>query len=68
MSAGHAGVLDRGERRNLYSERPEASERLEAQAAAYLEAAKSPWGAEPDQTDLNDLQLNQLRALGYVIK
>ena len=59
---------DRGERRNLYGERLEASERLEAQATAYLGAAESPWGAEPDHAEIDELQLNQLRALGYVIK
>ena len=34
------------------------------QAEGYL-AAEPPWGADTRKLDLNEIQLNQLRALGY---
>jgi len=29
---------------------------------------KPPWGVTPQDVKLNEMELNQLRALGYVIK
>jgi choline-sulfatase len=56
------------ESRNLAQERPDAAAPLRALASDYLEAAKSPWGAEPDEVKLDHMRLEQLRALGYVIR
>ncbi len=43
-------------------------ERLQAKVDAYLANAKSPWGAPPIEVELDEMKLEQLRALGYVIK
>ena len=33
----------------------------------YAKDAKSPWGERPREVELDELRLNHLRALGYVI-
>ncbi|MDJ0849240.1 MAG: sulfatase [Myxococcota bacterium] len=59
---------DPAEKTNLYDpEDPEAT-RLEGLARRYYEEAENPWGVEPKQVELDELRLNQLRALGYVIR
>ena len=51
------------ERRNFLSEEPAVSERLRGAAERYL-ASEPPWGETPT-LELDEVQLNQLRALGY---
>lgn len=43
---------------------PETSEHLRKLAEAYLQAGEPPWG-ETQSVEVDEMQLNQLRALGY---
>ncbi len=56
---------DAGELRNVIGENPEVAERLAAVAESYLESGP-PW-AEVPTLELDEVQLNQLRALGYAV-
>jgi hypothetical protein len=49
-------------------EAPPGMEPLRAAADAYLSNARSPWGKGPKEVELDAMKLEQLRALGYVIK
>jgi arylsulfatase A-like enzyme len=55
------------ELRDLLEERPEVAERLRALARSHLESPPAPWGAEVPTLEIDELQLNQLRALGYAL-
>jgi arylsulfatase len=57
--------VDPRELQDLAGERPEELARLRAQADAYLES-KPTWGAPPTR-EIGELELNQLRALGYAV-
>jgi arylsulfatase A-like enzyme len=57
---------DPAELENLIEERPEDVARLRALAEERL-ADQPPWGESP-RRDINELELNQLRALGYQIE
>jgi arylsulfatase A-like enzyme len=59
---------DPGETHDRAAERPESVRSLMALVDAYQANAKSPWGVAPKEVELDELRLNQLRALGYVIK
>jgi arylsulfatase A-like enzyme len=61
-------AADPGERKNVIADRSEDADRLRKLADAYLADAQSPWGGKPSEVELDELRLNQLRALGYVIK
>lgn len=61
-------AADPGEKKNLYDPSDPEVQRLMAMARSYLENAKSPWGAGREQVELDDLRLNQLRALGYMVQ
>jgi arylsulfatase A-like enzyme len=56
---------DPSELEDRADEEPEVLERLRALADAYLETTP-PWGEAPTR-DIDELELNQLRALGYSI-
>jgi arylsulfatase A-like enzyme len=56
---------DPNELNNIAADHPEMVERLREVAEAQLEITP-PWGAAPTR-ELGDLELNQLRALGYAI-
>ncbi len=56
---------DPKELRNRAAERPDALERLSAEADRFLELRPS-WGESP-QREISELELNHLRALGYAI-
>lgn len=58
---------DPAELRNVARERREDLERLRAIGTAYLENTASPWGERADPLEMDEMQLNQLRALGYAI-
>jgi arylsulfatase A-like enzyme len=47
---------------------PPALDPLRAAADEYLANARSPWGKDPQEIELDAMKLEQLRALGYVIK
>jgi choline-sulfatase len=64
-------ATDPGDAHNLLedgAEAPEAATRLHEEADAYLANAASPWGKAPAEVELDEMRLEQLRALGYVIK
>jgi arylsulfatase A-like enzyme len=53
------------ERTDLLEDRPEDADTLRAKALEYLGASRPPpWGSTPS-VDIDEMQLNQLRALGY---
>jgi arylsulfatase A-like enzyme len=55
------------EQRNIAEEETETAARLREQAEAYLASPPPPWGDETPSVELDDMDLNQLRALGYVL-
>jgi arylsulfatase A-like enzyme len=59
--------IDPAELRNLAAERPQDLERLRGLSEAYLAYDEAPWGERPDPLEMDEMQLNQLRALGYAI-
>ena len=56
------------EQRDLIEEQPEIAARLRERVADHLAAASPPWGDEAPLIELDELELNQLRALGYAIE
>jgi arylsulfatase A-like enzyme len=61
-------AADPGERNNLAGERAAERDRLAAAAKSHFEGAAIPWGRAPGEVELDELRLNQLRALGYVVR
>jgi arylsulfatase A-like enzyme len=59
---------DPREQRDLAGEQPEVLEDLNEQASAYLESRPPPWGEETPTIELDEMQMNQLRALGYGVR
>jgi len=53
---------------DLHAQRTEDAARLRKLADGYLENTQSPWGKQPDKVDVDEMRLNQLRALGYIIR
>ena len=60
-------ATDLGEQKNLAGERTAERDRLAQEARSHVEQSKIPWGEAPSQIELDELRLNQLRALGYVV-
>jgi hypothetical protein len=61
-------ATDPKELNDLRAQRSEDVARLRKLADGYLENSQIPWGKAPDTVDIDELRLNQLRALGYVIQ
>ena len=59
---------DPWEKRDLAADGTPIPADLQAALTAYLVPTKPPWGVTPQDVKLNEMELNQLRALGYVIK
>jgi len=57
---------DARERDNRLAEEPAVAERLRAETDRYL-ASRPVWEGETQPLELDELQLNQLRALGYAV-
>ena len=55
------------EQRDLAEEHPEVAERLNALAGDYLRSPPPPWGEAPT-VEIDEMQLHQLRALGYGVR
>jgi arylsulfatase A-like enzyme len=55
------------EQRNIAEEQPEVAARLRTLAQQYLESPPPPWGGEAPTVELDEMELNQLRALGYAV-
>lgn len=57
------------ERRNVLEEQPEVAEDLRALADEYLESPPPPWGGGgPVEVEIDEMEANQLRALGYAVE
>lgn len=54
------------EQRNIAADNPEIVERLRGSLASHLDEAVAAWGG-PEQVSLDDFELSQLRALGYMV-
>lgn len=57
---------DASELTDHLEQEPEVAERMRVALAEYLQA-KPPWGSETESLEMDEMQLNQLRALGYKI-
>ena len=55
------------EQRNVAEDQPEVVSELREHAIDYLNTSPISWGEEPPEIDLDEMQLNQLRALGYAV-
>ncbi len=58
---------DPREQRNIVGRSADQPETFKRHVEEYLESPDPPWGSETPTVELDDLQLNQLRALGYAI-
>jgi len=58
---------DPREQRDLAEEQPEVLEDLNERASTYLQSDPPPWGETPT-VEIDEMQLNQLRALGYGVQ
>ncbi|MBW2691993.1 MAG: sulfatase [Deltaproteobacteria bacterium] len=56
---------DPREQRNIIDEQPEVTETLKGRAVDYLNSPPPPWGEDAPSVEIDELQLQQLRALGY---
>ena len=56
---------DRFETRNVLAEQPEVADRLRAEVEHYLESTP-PWEDVPT-VEIDEMEANQLRALGYAV-
>jgi arylsulfatase A-like enzyme len=61
-------AADPTEKRNLARSDPETAVRLRALVDGYARSTKPPWGVAPREVELDELRLNHLRALGYVVE
>ncbi len=59
---------DPREQRNIVEEQPEVTERLKERAVAYLNSPPPPWGEDTPSVEIDEMQMNQLRALGYGVQ
>jgi arylsulfatase A-like enzyme len=57
--------VDPRELTNMLAEQPDAADALRALAEEYFESPPAPWGAEATLMEIDEMQMNQLRALGY---
>jgi hypothetical protein len=53
---------------DLRGQRADDATRLRGLADSYLQKSESPWGKAPNKVAIDEMRLNQLRALGYVIQ
>jgi arylsulfatase A-like enzyme len=59
---------DPREQRNVADDWPVVFEDLNAKASAYLESRPPPWGDDAPSVEIDEMQMNQLRALGYGVQ
>ena len=58
---------DPEERLDVFEEKPAVSDALGEQATRFLEPKETVWGVAPTRVEIDEMELNQLRALGYQI-
>ena len=56
------------ETRDLAEGEPASAEPMKALVAEYLSSSRNPWEVGPAEVELTEMRLDQLRALGYVIR
>ncbi|CAM9337010.1 unnamed protein product, partial [Discosporangium mesarthrocarpum] len=56
------------ERRNVIEDLPDVAADLRDLADEYLETEGAPWGGGPLEVEIDEMEANQLRALGYAIE
>jgi arylsulfatase A-like enzyme len=61
-------VADPTEQRDLAAADPESARRLRALVDDYARESRAPWGDPPREVELDELRLNHLRALGYLVE
>ena len=59
---------DPHEQRNIAFEQPEVTETLKQLAVGYLKSPPPPWGEDAPSVEIDEMQMNQLRALGYGVQ
>jgi hypothetical protein len=59
---------DPREQRDIAGEQPEVAERLTERAVSYLKSPPPPWGDDAPSVEVDEMQMNQLRALGYGVR
>ncbi len=60
--------VDPHEQRNIAGEQPEVTERLTERAVGYLKSPPPPWGEDAPSVEIDEMRMNQLRALGYGVQ
>jgi arylsulfatase A-like enzyme len=58
---------DAKESRNVIAQQPDVAERLRGLADAHSKRAPAPWSSGNHALELDEMQLGQLRALGYAV-
>lgn len=56
------------ERRNVIDAHPDVADDLPALADQYLASPAPPWGEGPLEVEIDEMEANQLRALGYAVE
>jgi arylsulfatase A-like enzyme len=59
---------DPREQRNIADDQPELTETLTERAVGYLKSPPPPWGDDAPSVEIDEMQMNQLRALGYGVQ
>ena len=59
---------DPAEQRSLADEHTEVVDELTAVANSYFESRPPPWGTDAPTVEIDEMEANQLRALGYAIE
>ena len=58
---------DRLEQRDVRVQHPEVASRLRELVTRYFESEPAPWGVDTPRVEIDQMELNQLRALGYAV-
>jgi arylsulfatase A-like enzyme len=61
-------AADPTEQRNLAASDPDTTARMRGWVDGYAADPRAPWGVAADEVELDELRLNQLRALGYAVE
>jgi len=59
---------DPREQQDLAAQQPELTESLNELAVGYLESRPPPWGDDAPVIEIDEMEMNQLRALGYGVQ
>jgi hypothetical protein len=59
---------DPREQIDLAETQPEVTEALNELVSTYLESRPPPWGDDSPTVEIDEMQMNQLRALGYGVR